>query len=61
MAPADLPAVMAIAGRVHPDYPEEEAVFAERFFFELVQREDYDGFGAPNAPVRLATQHARRT
>ena len=30
MAPADLPAVMAIAAVVHPDYPEEEAVFAER-------------------------------
>ena len=32
------------------------AVFAERFFFELVQREDYDGFGAANAPIRLAAQ-----
>lgn len=30
MAPADLPAVMAIAAVVHPGYPEEEAVFAER-------------------------------
>ncbi|CAM5770420.1 GNAT family N-acetyltransferase [Bosea minatitlanensis] len=30
MAPADLPAVMTIAARVHPDYPEDEAVFAER-------------------------------
>lgn len=30
MAPADLPAVMAIAAVVHPDYPEDEAVFAER-------------------------------
>lgn len=32
------------------------AVFADRFFFELVQRENYDGFGAPNAPIRLAAQ-----
>ncbi|MCU4182311.1 GNAT family N-acetyltransferase [Bosea sp. BH3] len=30
MAPADLPAVMRIAGLVHPTYPEDEAVFAER-------------------------------
>lgn len=30
MAPADLPAVMAIAAIVHPDYPEDEAVFTER-------------------------------
>lgn len=30
MAPADLPAVMRIAGFVHPAYPEDEAVFAER-------------------------------
>lgn len=30
MAPADLSAVMAIAAVVHPDYPEDEAVFAER-------------------------------
>jgi 4-hydroxyphenylpyruvate dioxygenase len=31
-------------------------VFAERFFFEVVERESYDGFGAPNAPIRLAAQ-----
>jgi GNAT superfamily N-acetyltransferase len=30
MAPADLPAVMRVAARVHPGYPEDEAVFAER-------------------------------
>lgn len=30
MTTADLPAVMAVAARVHPDYPEDEAVFAER-------------------------------
>ena len=30
MAPADLPAVMRIAAVVHPDYPEDEAVFVER-------------------------------
>ena len=30
MGPTDLPAVMRIAALVHPDYPEDEAVFAER-------------------------------
>lgn len=31
-------------------------------FLEVVQRiGGYDGFGAPNATVRLATQHACRT
>lgn len=31
-------------------------VFADRFFFEIVQREGYEGFGAFNAPIRLAAQ-----
>jgi 4-hydroxyphenylpyruvate dioxygenase len=31
-------------------------VFADRFFFEIVAREGYRGFGAPNAPIRLAAQ-----
>lgn len=31
-------------------------VFADRFFFEIVAREGYKGFGAPNAPIRLAAQ-----
>jgi 4-hydroxyphenylpyruvate dioxygenase len=30
--------------------------FAKRVFFEVVQRRDYDGYGAANAPVRLAAQ-----
>jgi 4-hydroxyphenylpyruvate dioxygenase len=30
--------------------------FDERFFFEIVQRRDYQGFGAANAAVRLAAQ-----
>jgi GNAT superfamily N-acetyltransferase len=30
MAPADLPAVGALAERIHPAYPEDDAVFAER-------------------------------
>ncbi|WP_342751722.1 GNAT family N-acetyltransferase [Bosea psychrotolerans] len=30
MTDADLPAVLAVAGVVHPAYPEDEAVFAER-------------------------------
>jgi 4-hydroxyphenylpyruvate dioxygenase-like putative hemolysin len=32
-----------------------------RVFFELVQRDGgHQGYGAPNAPVRLAAQHAGR-
>ncbi|MFT4089143.1 MAG: TIM barrel protein [Asticcacaulis sp.] len=30
--------------------------FKRRFFFEIVQRTDYAGYGAANAPVRLAAQ-----
>ncbi|MBN8443466.1 MAG: sugar phosphate isomerase/epimerase and 4-hydroxyphenylpyruvate domain-containing protein [Thauera sp.] len=31
-------------------------VFAERFFFEIVQRaEGYDGYGTPNAPARMVS------
>lgn len=30
--------------------------FKERFFFEIVEREGYRGYGAPNAPIRLAAQ-----
>jgi 4-hydroxyphenylpyruvate dioxygenase len=32
-------------------------VFDDRFFFEIVQRRNYAGFGAPNAPIRLAAQY----
>ena len=31
-------------------------LFAERFFFEIVQRRAYTGFGAANASIRLAAQ-----
>ncbi len=30
--------------------------FADNLFFEVVQRKGYDGYGAANAPVRLAAQ-----
>ena len=30
--------------------------FADRFFFEIVQRSDYDAYGALNAPARMASQ-----
>jgi 4-hydroxyphenylpyruvate dioxygenase len=30
--------------------------FEERFYFEIVQRRGYKGFGAPNAGIRLAAQ-----
>ena len=31
--------------------------FDDRFFFEIVQRKNYSGFGAPNAAIRLAAQY----
>ena len=31
-------------------------MFADRFFFEIVERRAYRGFGAVNAPIRLAAQ-----
>ena len=32
-------------------------MFADRFFFEVVQRKgDYDGYGALNAPARMASE-----
>ncbi len=31
-------------------------IFDERFFFEIVERRSYQGFGAPNAGIRLAAQ-----
>jgi 4-hydroxyphenylpyruvate dioxygenase len=34
--------------------------FEDRFFFELVGRDGYRGFGAVNAGVRMAAQAARR-
>ena len=34
--------------------------FQDRFFFELVERTGYTGFGAANAPVRMAAQARRR-
>jgi 4-hydroxyphenylpyruvate dioxygenase len=30
--------------------------FAKRFFFEVVQRAAYQGYAAPNEPIRLAAQ-----
>lgn len=30
--------------------------FHKRFFFEFVERHDYEGYGAPNASIRLASQ-----
>ena len=30
--------------------------FADRFFFEIVERRDYTGYGAANAAIRLAAQ-----
>ena len=35
--------------------------FDKRFFFEIVERRGYEGYGAPNAPVRLAAQARYKT
>ena len=44
-----------IVGRL-PEHAYSES-FADRFFFEIVQRVgDYDGYGALNAAARLASQ-----
>ena len=32
------------------------ATYEDRFFFEIVERRNYDLFGAANTPVRLAAQ-----
>ncbi|HEY4956571.1 MAG TPA: TIM barrel protein [Caldimonas sp.] len=34
--------------------------FADRFFFEIVQRSGYDAYGALNAPARMASQEQAR-
>jgi 4-hydroxyphenylpyruvate dioxygenase len=36
-------------------------VFQDRFFFELVERQGYSGFGAVNAQVRIAAQARNRS
>jgi 4-hydroxyphenylpyruvate dioxygenase len=43
----------ATGGRYFHAYTE---AFADRFFFEVVQRQDYDAYGAVNAPARMASQ-----
>ncbi len=35
--------------------------FADRFFFEIVQRRAYDAYGAVNAPARMAAQEQNAT
>lgn len=40
-------------GRYFHAYTE---AFADRFFFEVVQRDGYDAYGAVNAPARMASQ-----
>jgi len=45
------------SGEFHHTYT---AAFQDRFFFEIVQRRGYAGFGAANAPVRMAAQARAR-
>ncbi|MFF7160071.1 bifunctional sugar phosphate isomerase/epimerase/4-hydroxyphenylpyruvate dioxygenase family protein [Streptomyces sp. NPDC008086] len=44
----------------HGEFRHCYTVTVGRVFFELVQRDGYRGYGAQNAPVRLAAQHAGR-
>ena len=63
------PELLARLQRLHLMYDRDEAgeyfqaytaSFQDRFFFELVERRGYQGFGAANAGVRLAAQSQRR-
>jgi 4-hydroxyphenylpyruvate dioxygenase len=65
-AKTDLPADQLAALRAHNILYDREGnaeylqvyteTFDQRFFFEIVQRRGYRGYGAANAPVRLAAQ-----
>jgi len=65
-AKTDLPAGQIEAMRAHNILYDREGgaeyfqvyteTFDQRFFFEIVQRRGYRGYGASNAPVRLAAQ-----
>ncbi|WP_428669270.1 bifunctional sugar phosphate isomerase/epimerase/4-hydroxyphenylpyruvate dioxygenase family protein [Reyranella sp.] len=65
-AKTDLPAAQIEAMRAHNILYDREGgaeyfqvyteTFDQRFFFEIVQRRGYRGYGAGNAPVRLAAQ-----
>jgi len=65
-AKTDLPADQLAALRAHNILYDREGnaeylqvyteTFDQRFFFEIVQRVGYRGYGAVNAPVRLAAQ-----
>jgi 4-hydroxyphenylpyruvate dioxygenase len=60
--PQDLLSDLASFGIMYDRDPSGEyfqlytRTFDNRFFFEIVERRGYTGFGASNAPVRLATQ-----
>ena len=65
-AKTDLPAKQLATLRAHNILYDREGsaeylqvyteTFDQRFFFEIVQRRGYRGYGAANAPVRLAAQ-----
>jgi 4-hydroxyphenylpyruvate dioxygenase len=65
-AKTDLPAERIAALKTHNILYDREGAaeylqaytctFEDRFFFEIVERRGYKGFGAANAPIRLAAQ-----
>src|SRR3990170_3814523 len=66
MSEADVAAVVSIAGRVHVDYPEDDAVFAERrrlypdgcMIHDLALLPDARGVGAASSMVERLLAHA---
>jgi 4-hydroxyphenylpyruvate dioxygenase len=70
-AKMDLPAEQIAAFQRHNILYDREAdteylqayteAFDQRFFFEIVERRGYRGYGAANAPIRLAAQAQRTT
>ena len=57
---ADRPAARSetssTTARGRPSFPGLYQTLEEGFFFEIVERRGYSGFGAVNAPIRLAAQ-----
>jgi 4-hydroxyphenylpyruvate dioxygenase len=69
LAKTDLPAEQIAALQAHNILYDRDGnaeylqvyteTFDQRFFFEIVERRGYRGYGATNAPVRLAAQAQR--
>ena len=58
--PEKLEAAAAVGFDAVEMFENDLLTFEDRFFFEIVQRRGYRGFGAVNAGVRMAAQAGRR-